>query len=238
MLTFVDITSHKREPDRQAYLLRLSDALRPLEDPARIKTVASRLMGVHLGIARALHEKHVQKDGKDYWLIENVYHVSEYPLAEGFYPVEGFGRDSSLALQGQTVVANDVAGDAGIAPEVKEVFQSIDVAAYVVLPVIRAGKPIALFVLTQATPRVWKPYEVALLEETAERTWAMVERARTEAALRESEAKYRTLFESIDEGFCSFDLIYDEKGTASDCRFRERRLKLPHSGDPSTVPLV
>jgi len=41
-------------------------------------------------------------------------------------------------------------------------------------------------------------------------------RSASEAALRESEERYRTLFESIDEGFCIIELIYDEEGKVVD----------------------
>ena len=39
--------------------------------------------------------------------------------------------------------------------------------------------------------------------------------------LRESETRYRTLFNSIDEGFCVIDLIFDEKRRAVDYRYLE-----------------
>ena len=45
-------------------------------------------------------------------------------------------------------------------------------------------------------------------------------RAETEAARRASEAQYRTLFESIDQGFCVVEMIY-EAGRAVDYRFLE-----------------
>ncbi|WP_031549475.1 chemotaxis protein CheB [Parvularcula oceani] len=44
-------------------------------------------------------------------------------------------------------------------------------------------------------------------------------RLKTERQLFESEEKYRTLFNSIDQGFCVIEMIYEENGQASDYRF-------------------
>ena len=52
-------------------------------------------------------------------------------------------------------------------------------------------------------------------------TTEITERKRAETALRESEEKYRTLFEAIDEGFCIIEMLYDEAGKAFDYRFLE-----------------
>jgi PAS domain S-box-containing protein len=46
-------------------------------------------------------------------------------------------------------------------------------------------------------------------------------RKRAEAALRESEEKYRTLFDSVDEGFCLIEVIFDDANKAFDYRFLE-----------------
>jgi PAS domain S-box-containing protein len=40
-------------------------------------------------------------------------------------------------------------------------------------------------------------------------------------ALRESEKKYRTLFDSIDEGFCTIEVLFDENDNPVDYRFLE-----------------
>ena len=44
---------------------------------------------------------------------------------------------------------------------------------------------------------------------------------RAEEALRESERRYRTLFETMDEGFCVAEMIYDANGKPVDYRFME-----------------
>ena len=49
----------------------------------------------------------------------------------------------------------------------------------------------------------------------------ITQRKRRETAIRESEERYRTLFESIDEGFCIFEMIFDSKDRPVDYRFLE-----------------
>src|SRR3569832_1971427 len=54
----------------------------------------------------------------------------------------------------------------------------------------------------------------SLLNDTADRN-------RTEEALRRSEERYRTLFDSIDEGFCVIEMIFDGDGRPVDYLFLE-----------------
>jgi two-component system CheB/CheR fusion protein len=49
----------------------------------------------------------------------------------------------------------------------------------------------------------------------------ITERLRAEEALRESELRYRSLFEKMDEGFCVVEMIYDAAGKPVDYRFVE-----------------
>ena len=46
-----------------------------------------------------------------------------------------------------------------------------------------------------------------------------IERKRAEAELRESEQNYRMLFESIDEGFCTIEVLFDQNEKPIDYRF-------------------
>ena len=47
------------------------------------------------------------------------------------------------------------------------------------------------------------------------------ERKLAENAMRESEERYRNLFNAMDEGFCIIDMIFNAQGQPADCRFLE-----------------
>ncbi len=49
----------------------------------------------------------------------------------------------------------------------------------------------------------------------------ITERQEMEEILRHSEEQYRTLFNSIDEGFCTIELLFDDEGQPYDYRFIE-----------------
>jgi PAS domain S-box-containing protein len=49
----------------------------------------------------------------------------------------------------------------------------------------------------------------------------VTQKRRAQEALRESEERYRNLFESIDEGFCIIEMLFDENGEPVDYRFLE-----------------
>ena len=87
------------------------------------------------------------------------------------------------------------------------------------VPLVREGRIAAYLAGNHATPGAWTTEEIALTEETAERTWGAVERARAEAALHASEEKYRALFETMGQGYCDLELLRDAEGRAVDQRY-------------------
>ena len=226
VLTLVDITEQRKAEQaarqaqlEQAFLLQLGDALRPLTDPTEVQRVAARLLGEHLQVERAFYGE-LLDDGDT--LVIGLGYAHEVSLLTGTVKFSEFDSDLvSTYRAGQTAVINDVDEDASISAQGQAAFNAIQVRAALGVPLVKDGEVRAILSIHQSTPRQWTPEEVRLTEEVAERTWAAVERARVEVALSRSEEKYRTLFETIDEGFCIFELIYDDQGEVVDWIYTE-----------------
>lgn len=85
----------------------------------------------------------------------------------------------------------------------------------------RTGRPIGMISTHWRQPRQFNESDFGLFDVLARQVADLIERSRTETVLRESEEKYRLLFDSIDEGFCIIELLFGADGDPSDYRFVE-----------------
>jgi signal transduction histidine kinase len=202
-----------RESDaRDAYLLGLGDALRPLADPMEIQSTASRILGEHLGANRVTY---FELRGADYVIARD--YTNGVPTMVGRYPVASFGHKVLHEyLNGRVAVGVDVAGDMTLSAAERAAYAAVQVGSYIGAPLIKNGEFVVGLGVHSREPRKWTAEEIARVEETAERTWASVVRAQAEGALARSEEKYRTLFTNIDEAFAVCELLYDEDGRPHD----------------------
>lgn len=219
--------------ERKAFALSLADALRPLADPAAIQAEAARLLGRHLEANRVHYgEVRAEADGTFMTEIRQGYGHGLAPMIGTFRQQDGGWAHRLLSSHraGRTVVCQDVDADPTIGADEAAVIRQGGYRAYVAVPLVKAGLWVAVLAVHSVHPRHWTEAEVALVEETAERTWAAVEQARAETALRESEARYRALFESIDEGFYRARAIFDAAGRCVDVAYDDE--------NPSAVRMV
>jgi PAS domain S-box-containing protein len=179
-----------------SFLLKLSDALRPLSDPLDVQEVASRLLGEHLGVNRV---GYAEVDGREY-VIRREYVRGVAPLV-GRGPGGTFGAALSEAYRrGETVVVNDVDSDPRFTEPERVALRDRQIAAYVGAMLVKGGQLVAAFGANHAAPRAWRRAEIALVREVAERTWDAVIRARAESALREREQRLRLALEASAAG--------------------------------------
>lgn len=186
-----DVTARKaaeaalrQSEERKAFLLHLSDALRPLRDPGEIQAASARLLGEHLGVNQA----HYGETVGDHVHIHQGYGHG-LPAMIGRFRFIDFGEQLVASYRaGKTAASDDVAVDPTISPAECEVLGGAGIRAYVAVPLVKDGEWVATLAVHNRTPRRWQPKEIALVEEVAELTWAAAARARAENALRESEA--------------------------------------------------
>ncbi|HEU4518573.1 MAG TPA: PAS domain S-box protein [Microvirga sp.] len=221
-VTFTDVTAQKRSEEahavlerRQSFLLDLDDRLRAIEDPFAVMETATERLGRHLAVGRVGYG---EIDGaQDHVVVERDWTAPPMPSVVGRYRMEDFGPELIAALKaGRTVAVADIARDARTSgPVAQAAFAAIGSRTVAAVPLVKDGALTAMLFIHHPEPRPWPDGDVRLVEEVAERTWAAVERARAEAALRESEARFRDMADSTP-------MLIWVNGTESGCEFANR----------------
>jgi PAS domain S-box-containing protein len=206
---------------RQRFLLTLTDVLRGCGDTRAILQEVSAMLGRHFRVNRVGYG-HVDErlDLIDYdvcWTDGSV------PPLMGRFPASAFGQPVIDRLRaGEPVVIANVRHHA-LTSDAATIRTSheVDTRAILVVPLFTAGRLRTIVYLNQRAERPWTPHEVELMNEVAERTRELIERGRAEQALRESEARWRGLFERMGEGFFIGEAVRDDAGRMVDFRFVE-----------------
>jgi PAS domain S-box-containing protein len=201
--------------DRQAFLLSLSDTLRNLVDPEEVKGAVLRELGQHLGATSAHYWEGSDASG-EYAMSSQLYSVGPRPAPTRFRMDDLPPQVRQAYESGRTVVWDDTPAYLRSNDDRVRLRATREPMAAIGVPLLRAGKLVAVLGISAGSARRWTSPEIALVEDVAERTFGAVERARAEAALRASEQRYRSLFESIDEGVTSFEPVLDDSGRIVD----------------------
>ncbi|MBD2534066.1 PAS domain S-box protein [Nostoc flagelliforme FACHB-838] len=198
----VDLNERKRAEEvsrcaaeLDAFRVSLTDALRPLADPVDVQATASRVLGEYLGVNRVAY---FEVRGANY-VVERDY-VNGVDALAGCYPIDSFGPKLLAAYRtGGAVSVSNVQADPNLSPEQHFAYAAIQIGAYIGIPLLKGGEFVAGLAVHASKARTWMPDELALTEEVAERTWAAVERARAESALRQSEQRFRLMADAVPQ---------------------------------------
>ncbi len=182
--------------EQQAFLLKLSDALRPRTDPVDVQAVAMTMLVERLDVVRASYFE-MEEDDDAFRLAVRVEREAS-PVAERMRLSELPPMLGDACRAGRSLAVGDTGGEGD--PLVEPGADAASgVAAWAAVPLLRNGRLAAWIGVHSRTRRDWSAGELKTLDDAAERTWGAVERARAETALRDSERRQQLLIEGVPQ---------------------------------------
>jgi len=201
--------------------------IRVARDGDQLMSDISRAVGEHMGVHRCYFGDVDISAGTT--RVHDDYFRSGNSLA-GTYPIADFSDQTFKEMNvGQTVTNRDSEHDPRTAGRFDELYRESAMTSYINVPLLRDGEWKGFLFCSHDRPHDWSAAEIALMETVAERTWAAIQRARAERALRESEERFRLAQEAGNVGIWDWDIaakktywseqmwtLYDEPLQATD----------------------
>lgn len=175
----------RRSEARLRFLDDLSRQTGDSRDADAILDITTRMVGTYLSISNCAYAD-MDEDG-DGFTIRGDWATDGSPSIVGHYSLADFGELAVETLnKGRPLIVNDNLAE--LAPEAAKTFQDIGIAATICMPLIKEGKLTALMAIHDKVPHPWSDEELALIKEVTERSWAHIQRVRTDAELRSTAA--------------------------------------------------
>jgi PAS domain S-box-containing protein len=179
----------------QALMVELSDRLRHLGEPAAIMAAAAELVGRRFGIGRAGYAE--MDESGEYVTTLRDWTDGAMPSFAGRHRLADYGEGVAADFRaGRTIRLVDVADDPRSVAG-GEAYAAIGMRSGIAVPIMKEGRFVAAMFAHSDAPRGWSEGEETLLHDVADRVWDATARARSEAAVRESEAQFRTFAEAM-----------------------------------------
>ena len=217
-----DITERKREEEAQRFLANLGEQISRSDEADDMLWTITCAIAEQLQVSRCAFAEVDPVAGQ--MTVLRDYHLDLHDFAHQIASVAGLVSMADFTPQemtelsaGTTIINFDTAKDPRRAALYADYYQPRAVRAYVIVPIRRENQWVAELWVSSHNPRIWTESEIRLLQTVAERGWLALERSRTETALRQSEANYRTLVEHAADAIfvSSDDRVYVDANAAA-----------------------
>lgn len=184
----------KKNAERQAFLLKLSDAIRPLSSSMDIQVAITDIVRDAFKVDRCYYgilegdKATIQRESAREGLpsVVGVYETSKLPI---FIRVVNAGRP---------FIVNDAKTTNLLDEELRKLCLRLQVISFIDVPVIKNGGAVGIFSIVDGQPRVWTDLEVELAEEVAGRMWEAVERAHAQEALLQTKSQLEVYSKNLE----------------------------------------
>jgi len=154
----------------------------------------------------------------DDWIVCHGYETGVPPLPDGPYAADTYGAwIMDIYRAGGRIVFRDTQHDPRFATVERDAHAAAGIIGAVGASFVKDERLVAILAVHTAEPREWTDEKIRLVEETGERTWAAVERARTEAVLAD-EFRQTKILHDLGAALVteeSIQTIYEEILTAA-----------------------
>ena len=159
-------------------------------DADAILRTTTRMVGQHLDVSICAYAD--VDENEDGFTIRGDWCAPGSPSIVGHYRLADFGRLAVDNLsEGLPLVVRDAVAE--LPPEDAAAYHAMGISATMCMPLVKNGRLSALMAIHDREPRQWSRDDLALLTEVTERSWAHIERVRSQEVLRTSEAQFRVL---------------------------------------------
>ncbi|WP_395607686.1 response regulator [Pseudomonas sp. B22129] len=181
---------------RLAVLDAIGNGVANATDAEAIMTITTRLLAEHLNVSNCAYaDMDADEDG---FTIRGNWAAPGSPSIVGRYSLASFGARAVQQLNaGEALVIRD--NRVEFTPEESASYQALGATATVCFPLIKDGRLTALMAVHDKAARAWSPYDLALVGEVTERSWAHIERVRADAAVREGLAAITELNATLEQ---------------------------------------
>ncbi len=181
--TVIETTATVLAQRRLAFLDELGRAVASAPDAEDIMATTTRLMAEHLALSNCAYAD-MEPDAA-HFTIRGDWAAPGSPNIVGHYRLADFGKQAVSRLgAGEPLVINDNRQE--LAADEAAAFQAIGITATICVPLLKDGRLTALMAIHDKLPRYWTAYELSLIVEVAERSWAHIERTRANVKVREA----------------------------------------------------
>jgi PAS domain S-box-containing protein len=191
---------------RLRFLDALGKATAIERDADGVLAVTTRMLGEHLQVSSCAYaDMDPDEDGftiRGDWAAPGAMHIV------GHYSLADFGRKAVRELSaGRPLIINDNLKE--LAPEEAATFQNIGIGATICMPLVKEGRLTALMAIHHRGPHRWTQRELALLTEVTERSWAHIERVRSDMAARDAAERLSLANKAAGIGTWDYDPVND-----------------------------
>ncbi|MBU6266070.1 MAG: PAS domain-containing protein [Sphingomonadales bacterium] len=191
---------------RLRFLDAMSRAVSGERDADAILATITRMTGEHLGCSNCAWSD--MDEDEDGLTIRGDWQERDTQSIVGHYRLASFGARAVAELKaGRPLIIADCQGE--LALEAAQAYRELGIGASLCMPLLRQGRLVALMAIHHRTAHRWSEYELGVIAEVTERSWAHIQRVGAEDALRRSEAQLRRAQAAGGIGLFAIDVRTD-----------------------------